>query len=139
MKLFSIIFRWKRHGIMILSIFYKYLKEPIFGHKRHQNKSKCKKKKTQFNIFHVKTNNVKQIQVIFRLNYLKNWDFELFLLKKCPKSQIWDFSQKIFCAIFKRPKNMFLWWKRGTFIEALGGNRPKWAYLAQNGQKRPKS
>jgi hypothetical protein len=48
------------------------------------------------------------------------------------------FPRKKIAPFFKRPKNMFLWRKWGTFIAAFGRNRPKWAYLAQNGQKTPK-
>ena len=47
---------------------YGYPKGVTIGDKRHQNKSKCKTK-TQLNIFHAKTNNVKRVQVIFRLKY----------------------------------------------------------------------
>jgi len=64
--------------------------------------------------------------------------------KKMPKKSILRiFPRNFFAPFFKRPKNMFLWRKWGTFIVAFGRNRPKWAYLAQNGQilvkKSPKS
>ena len=85
---------------------YGYPKGATFGHKRHKNKSKCKK--TQLNKFQVKTNNFKRVQVIFRLKYLKKLDFELFLFKKCPKSQIWEFFPKNnLCHFLKDQKICF--------------------------------
>ena len=59
---------------MIFSNFYT-LGIPERGHIWSQETSKqikMQKKKTQLDIFHVKTNNVKRVQVIFRLKYLKN-------------------------------------------------------------------
>ena len=55
---------------MIVSNFYT-LWIPERGHFWSQETSKQIKmqKKTQLNIFHVKTNNVKRVQVIFRLKY----------------------------------------------------------------------
>ena len=46
-------------------------------------------------IFHVKTNNVKRVQVICRLKYLKKIDFELFLFRNFE-----NFPPKKNCAIF---------------------------------------
>ena len=46
------------------------------------------------------------------------------------KSNLRIFPKKYFGPFFKRPKNMFLWRKWGTFIVAFERNRPKWAYLA---------
>ena len=117
-----------------------YLKRTIFGHKGIQNKWN---KSTQLNIFHVKNNNFKRFPAIFRSKLWRIWDFELFSVKNVQKVKFENFPPKLFSAIFKRPKNMFIWPKWGTFIVAFGRNRPKWAYLVQNGQilvkKCPKS
>ena len=58
---------------MIFSNFYT-LWIPKRGHIWSQETSKCKTK-TQLNIFHVKTNNVKRVPDIFRLKYLKKLRF----------------------------------------------------------------
>ena len=43
-----------------------------------------------------------------------------------PKKSILRISPpKKIAPFFKRPKNTFLWRKRGTFIVAFGKNRPK--------------
>ena len=41
------------------------------------------------------------------------------------KSILRIFPQKKIASFFKRPTNMFLWRKRGTFIVEFGRNRPK--------------
>ena len=82
-----------------------------------------------------------------------NYDFQQFYTLWIPeRGHIW--SQETSKQIKMQKKDstqyislyfffFFLWWKWGTFIVAFGRNRPKWAYLAQNGQmlvtKRSKS
>ena len=51
------------------------------------------------------------------------------------KSILRIFPQKKFASFFKRPKYMFLLWRKwGPFIAAFVRNRPKRAFLAKNGQ-----
>ena len=75
---------------------------PERGHIWSQETSKQIKmqKITQLNIFHVKTNNVKRVQVIFRLKYKKIEILSYFYLKNAQKVKFENFPQKIFCGIF---------------------------------------
>ena len=89
---------------MIFSNFYT-LWIPERGHIWSQETSKQIKIKTQLNKFHVKTNNVKTVQVIFRLKYLKIEILSYFYSKNAQKVKFENFSQKIFCANHLISKN----------------------------------
>ena len=59
---------------------------------------------------------------------------QILVKKTSQKTILRIFPRKKIAQFFKRPTNMYLWRNWGTFIIAFGRNRPKWAYLAQNGQ-----
>ena len=97
--------------ITILSNFFT-LWIPERGHIWSQETSKqIKMQKTQPNILHVKTNNVKRVQVIFRLKHKNIEILSYFYLKNAQKLNWRIFPKTILATFVKTPKNMFLWRK----------------------------